>query len=56
MRHPVCPECQDDPGECESCGRCWDCCECDDCEELFDADELGLDPEKDDTRRYGAKE
>ena len=40
---------EDDLGEEEICSRCkqceW-CCECDD-EALFDADELGLDPEED---------
>jgi len=30
---------------------CEFCCECDG--ELFDADELGLDPEEDDMRLYG---
>jgi len=41
-------------GFCMSCGLCEWCCDCedfvDDC--LFDADELGLDPELDDERRY----
>lgn len=30
---------------CRSCGCCEDCCDCDDA--LFDADELGEDPEED---------
>lgn len=33
---------------CEVCGEPVDSCDCDD--DLFDADELGLDPEDDDTR------
>jgi len=37
---------------CAFCEYCNDCCDCD---ELFDADELGLDPEEDDQRRYGGK-
>lgn len=41
------------------CGCCGQCCiDCDELEnelenELFDADELGLDPEDDDLRKYG---
>jgi hypothetical protein len=45
-------ELDDDEGSvgfCAACGACEYCC---DCEELFDADELGLDPEDDDQRRY----
>lgn len=44
--------CELDPDEevCASCRQCEVCCECDDA--LFDADELGLDPENDDQRRY----
>ncbi len=34
--------------QCDSCGGCDKCCSCD----LFDADELGLDPE-DDQEDYG---
>jgi hypothetical protein len=31
---------------CKRCGACQDCCDCgDDFDPLFDADELGLDPE-----------
>lgn len=41
---------------CHMCDACLDCCECDpeysDDDELFDADELGLDPEQDDERLY----
>lgn len=52
-----CRECWDDeldPGEvCPDCGCCEMCCVCD---ELYDADELGLDPEDDDVRRYGKRE
>ncbi len=29
--------------QCDTCGGCEKCCSCD----LFDADELGLDPEDD---------
>lgn len=32
---------------CDWCGK-WNC----ECDALFDADELGLDPEDDDARRY----
>lgn len=32
---------------CEQCELCRDCCQC---RGLFDADELGLDPEEDDKR------
>ena len=35
---------------CFYCDQCLDCCECD--TELFDADELGLDPEDDEKRRW----
>ncbi len=37
---------------CSNCGSCASCCECDPAgsSELFDADELGLDPEYDDER------
>jgi len=45
----VCRGCGDELEDDESCATCkqcdW-CCECDD-EALFDADELGLDPEED---------
>jgi len=34
-----------------SCRQCDCCCECEG--ELFDADELGLDPEDDEKRKYG---
>ncbi len=37
---------------CDECFCCEDCCECSR-DELFDADELGLDPEEDDMRLYG---
>lgn len=46
-----CGECGELDELCPDCGFCLECCECD---ELFDADELGLDPEEDDQRRYGA--
>lgn len=36
---------------CEDCGACPDCCWCS-YSALFDADELGLDPETDDQRLY----
>lgn len=48
----VCDNCEDilEAEElCSSCGLCELCCEC---EELYDADELGLDPEQDDRRKY----
>jgi len=38
---------------CDECELCIDCCECVNVGgELFDADELGLDPEEDDKRLY----
>lgn len=37
---------------CPTCLSCSSCCECGDQDELYDADELGLDPEQDDRRRY----
>jgi hypothetical protein len=53
---PACAECGDEldvvDDVCSSCGKCDWCCACDDA--LFDADELGLDPEEDDERGYGA--
>lgn len=36
---------------CDWCGK-WNC----ECDDLFDADELGLDPEEDDARRYPKEE
>lgn len=36
---------------CPECGECPECCSCFG-DELYDADELGLDPEQDDRRRY----
>jgi len=55
----VCVECHENYEECGECGCCFDCCECDlendyelDGDDLFSADELGLDPEEDDARRY----
>lgn len=39
-------------GICPTCECCSSCCECGDQDELYDADELGLDPEQDDRRRY----
>lgn len=45
-----CRECQDevssDEGLCPACAKCDACCFCDE-DALFDADELGLDPEED---------
>lgn len=46
----ACRSCEDSGPLCSSCGCCEECCECG---ELFDADELGLDPEEDDVRGYG---
>jgi hypothetical protein len=49
---PKCRGCDDDDLEpeelCPKCSSCDWCCACDDA--LFDADELGLDPEEDDER------
>lgn len=52
-----CPQCGWQCKEawlCDECGLCtMDCCVCDEDEdELFDADELGLDPEDDEERKY----
>lgn len=48
----TCRGCLDEDFEddelCDRCHRCEWCCECDDAA-LFDADELGLDPETDDS-------
>jgi hypothetical protein len=43
-------ELEDDETVCSDCRHCEMCCGCDDA--LYDADELGLDPEQDDARRY----
>lgn len=43
----------DTPYVCRDCGACGDCCDCEDEGALFDADELGLNPEDDDRRAYG---
>lgn len=57
----ACPNCHQRCGDeerCEECGHCSVCCVCgpgDGQTELFDADELGLDPEDDDARRYGTQ-
>lgn len=40
-----CDECQAKARLCIDCGCCDSCCECQ--AELFDADELGIDPEVD---------
>lgn len=47
-------------GNCARCGWAPVCCICADVagerqEELFDADELGLDPEEDDKRLYARR-
>jgi hypothetical protein len=50
----LCENCgagEDSWNYCFSCEACADCCECGD--DLFDADELGLDPEDDAGRKYG---
>jgi len=50
---PFCRSCEEAVERdewCPECGACAGCCECDDA--LFDADELGLDPETDDERGY----
>lgn len=49
---PRCGHCLEDWGECSYCGLVL---QDDDQEELFDADELGLDPEDDDRRLYGCQ-
>lgn len=47
----TCSECEERVRWVCECGACLDCCECE-LSELFDADELGLDPEDDDRRLY----
>jgi len=50
----ICGICEDEIAAeefCARCGYCEFCCDCDGA--LFDADELGLDPEEDDLRMYG---
>lgn len=48
-----CEWCGGSPPLCFACKKCSFCCECElDDDSLFDADELGLDPEQDDERRY----
>jgi hypothetical protein len=47
-----CPNCEDPVEEADLCPHCGECELCCDCDELYDADELGLDPEEDDRRRY----
>jgi len=39
--------------ECDGCGMCLDHCSCD--KSAFDADELGLDPESDNTPDAGER-
>lgn len=39
--------------DCVRCGRCLVHCECS--EEMFDADELGLDPETDNSPNTGSR-
>ncbi len=51
----VCETCGEEVAQehfCQECLQCVDCCDCEDYDELFDADELGLDPEDDDERKY----
>lgn len=56
---PICDEVLEDCRcaweTCQACGEDRDECECGE-SELFDADELGLDPDEDDMRRYRAPE
>lgn len=46
---PDCASCNRPLGKnlprCKNCGACKRCCACDNFSTLFDADELGLDPE-----------
>lgn len=39
--------------DCDECGFCLDHCKCS--KDLFDADELGLDPESDNTPNAGSR-
>jgi len=47
MRCVTCGIHSNDAGWCGNCGQCENHCECP--QPLFDADELGLDPETDNT-------
>jgi len=49
---PTCGQYYHDSAACPKCKKCHPCCMCDD---LFDADELGLDPETDNTPNHLAR-
>ena len=49
----VCGVHRNDAGNCNKCGACPEHCECD--MALFDADELGLDPETDNEPTAGSR-
>lgn len=58
MSWPKCPGCGRNPCECEDeeyafGGAARADCFAEEQAELYDADELGLDPEDDDARKYG---
>jgi len=46
-----CQQCGEETDLCQTCARCEDHCNCG--HDLFDADELGLDPESDNTPNAG---
>lgn len=58
MRRPryECEGCGEECFEDDLCDTCSSCAECCDCDELFDADELGLDPEEDVRLKYHEEE
>lgn len=45
----ACGNCYHGGGQCQKCSQCSSCC---DCGAEFDADELGLDPETDNTPNH----
>ncbi len=49
-----CGDDEDEDDYCRGCGQYEEDCECDSA--LFDADELGLDPERDGERMYHEEE
>jgi len=50
-----CGQCGDVVPLCVNCGNCADHCACGMNQGLFDADELGLDPETDNTPNTGER-
>lgn len=53
IMHGHCGQCGVEDFVCKDCARCEDHCNCG--RTLFDADELGLDPETDNTPEDGSR-